>query len=226
MARVPLVLVHGVPETAAIWEPMLAELAHTNVIPLSPPGFGAPVPQGFSPTADAYLAWLIDCLERIGGPVDLIGHDWGGIHVQRLATARPDLIRSWGTDVAGGADPRYVWHERAQTWQTPGRGEEAIAALSSVPTDQRIEGLMKSGMTATAAKSCVLAAGPDMGRCILGLYRSAVQPALTHWGAEVATPSLRPVLVINATEDLYVGGPALAHAVATGGERRRLCWTD
>ena len=42
-----VVLVHGNPETAAIWDPLIAELGRDDVVALSPPGFGAPVPDGF-----------------------------------------------------------------------------------------------------------------------------------------------------------------------------------
>src|ERR1700709_990815 len=90
----PVVLVHGVPETAAIWDPMLAELGRDDVITLSPPGFGAPAPGGFGATSDDYVTWLTGELEQLSGPVDLVGHDWGGGHAARLATARPDLLRS------------------------------------------------------------------------------------------------------------------------------------
>ena len=38
----PVVFVHGVPETAAIWSELIAALSRTDVITLSPPGFGAP----------------------------------------------------------------------------------------------------------------------------------------------------------------------------------------
>ena len=57
-------------------------------------------------TSDDYLAWLVGELEAIDGPIDLVGHDWGGGHVQRLAATRPDLIRSWVTDIAGCRRPR------------------------------------------------------------------------------------------------------------------------
>ena len=38
----PLVLVHGDPENAAVWGPLLGELQRDDVITLSPPGFGVP----------------------------------------------------------------------------------------------------------------------------------------------------------------------------------------
>jgi pimeloyl-ACP methyl ester carboxylesterase len=210
----PVVFVHGVPETAAIWTPLLAELGRADAMTLSPPGFGAPVPAGFTATSDDYLAWLVAEIESIEGPVDLIGHDWGGGHVQRLAARRPDLIRSWGTDIAGGADPGYVWHDLAQIWQTPGQGEESVRDLFEAPVEQQAAINVSLGMTPEAAQACAEAAGPEMGRCILALYRSARQPAMTTWGRELEAADRRPGLVINATTDPFVGGPQLAHRAA------------
>lgn len=84
----PAVFVHGNPESAAIWDELFTHLQRKDVVALSPPGFGAPVPAGFDATADAYLAWLVAELEGIDGPVDLVGHDWGGGHVMRVAMRR------------------------------------------------------------------------------------------------------------------------------------------
>ncbi|MCM2423708.1 alpha/beta fold hydrolase [Streptomyces sp. RKAG293] len=209
-----LVLVHGVPETAEIWTPLRRELGRDDVVTLSPPGFGAPVPEGFAATADGYLDWLVGELERIEGPIDLVGHDWGGGHVQRVVATRPGLVRSWCSDIVGGADPAYVWHELAQIWQTPGAGEEAVAAMFGAPVEERCAGLVALGMTAEAAESSARASGPAMGACILALYRSAAQPALTEWGIGLDRSELPPGLVINATEDRYVGGPEFAHRAA------------
>src|SRR6476659_1638339 len=99
------VFVHGNPETDAVWSPLLAELGRSDVVALSPPGFGAPVPPDFGATADEYVAWLVAELETIGEPVDLVGHDWGANHAFRLASQRPDLLRSWCIDTAGTFAP-------------------------------------------------------------------------------------------------------------------------
>ena len=53
-----------------------------------------------------------------------------------------------------------------------------------------------------------------MGRCILALYRSAAQPKMTEWGAELAAAERRPGLVVIATEDHYTGGEVLARRSA------------
>src|SRR6476620_12790490 len=121
------VFVHGNPESAAVWSPLLAELDRVDAVTLSPPGFGVPVPEGFGATANEYLAWLVAELEAIGEPVDLVGHDWGANHAFRVACARPDLLRSWCTDTAGTFAADYVWHEATQAWRTRGEGEAAVA---------------------------------------------------------------------------------------------------
>lgn len=211
-----IVLVHGNPETAAIWEPLIAALGREDVVALSPPGFGAPVPEGFAASSDDYLTWLVGELEARPdrAPIDLVGHDWGGGHVQRVAATRPDLIRSWVTDIAGCTDPEYVWHDMAQVWQTPGQGEEAVAGLATTPKDALVAAYVGLGMTEAAAQSCADAATTEMGRCILALYRSAAQPQMTRWGDELAAAERRPGLVVIATEDHFTGGPDRARAAA------------
>ncbi len=211
-----IVLVHGNPETAAIWDPLRAELGRDDVVALSPPGFGAPVPEGFGAHSDDYVAWLAAELEALpdGAPIDLVGHDWGGGHVQRLAASRPELIRSWVTDIAGCAHPDYVWHDLAQVWQTPGAGEEAVEGMAATPKDAITTAYQGLGMTEAAARSCAEAATPEMGRCILALYRSATQPKMAQWGRELAAAERRPALVIIPTEDHYTGGEAMAREMA------------
>ena len=210
-----VIFVHGVPETAAIWDPLLAGLGRDDAVTLSPPGFGAPVPDGFGGTSDDYLAWLAAEVEKLGGaPHDLVGHDWGGGHVARLATTRPDLVRSWVMDIAGTLDPDYVWHDLAQVWQAEGQGEELVGAMFSGPPEPRAEALVQAGMTEPAARASAGQLDQQTGRCILALYRSARQPAMATWGKQLEAAERRPLLVINATADPYAGGPERAHRTA------------
>lgn len=216
----PIVLVHGNPETDAIWDELRGHLGRTDVVALSPPGFGAPVPEGFAATSDEYVSWLAGELAGIAGPIDLVGHDWGGGHVLRLVSTRPELVRSWATDIAGCFDPAYVWHDLAQVWQAPDAGEEAIAQMVATPPAQlaqRYEGL---GMTPDVAARVAAACDAAMGRCILALYRSAAQPKMAEWGADLSKARSRPGLVIIPTEDQYTGGEALARRTAERAEAR------
>ncbi len=209
----PAVFVHGNPESAAIWDLLLENLTRKDVVALSPPGFGAPIPDGFDATSDSYLKWLAGELERLPGPIDLVGHDWGGGHVLRLAMTRPDLIRSWTSDILGCFDPEYVWHDLAQVWQAPGAGEQAVQAMTTAPVDARAAQFQQLGMGA-AAPRVAAAVNADMARCILALYRSAAQPAMKTWGVDLPRAAARPGLAIVATNDHYTGGEVLARRSA------------
>ena len=143
----------------------------------------------------------------------LIGHDWAAATCSASLVA-PDLIRSWSSDIAGCADPEYVWHDLAQVWQTPGDGEAFVEAMNSMPIDDRVAGFVDAGMTPDVARACAMAAGPEMGRCILALYRSAAQPAMTEWGRELEQAERRPGLVVIPTADQYTGGEVLARRSA------------
>jgi pimeloyl-ACP methyl ester carboxylesterase len=92
-----IVLVHGNPETEAVWDDLVPHLRDPDVVRLAPPGFGSAIPAGFDCSVDAYRDWLAGELGKFAQPVDLVGHDWGGGHVVRIAMEHPDLIRSWTT---------------------------------------------------------------------------------------------------------------------------------
>src|SRR5687768_14742801 len=91
----PAILVHGVPDTQHVWDGVRRHLTRSDVEAWNLPGFGAERPAGFGSTKEEYADWLIERLERIGEPVDLVGHDWGCILTLRVASLRPDLVRTW-----------------------------------------------------------------------------------------------------------------------------------
>ncbi|AQA02839.1 alpha/beta hydrolase [Mycobacterium sp. MS1601] len=201
----PIVFVHGNPETSAIWEPLVEQLGRDDVVLLSPPGFGAPIPDGFGATHLEYRDWLETELSQFTGPVDLVGHDWGGGHVLNVVMHRPELVRSWVSDVVGIFDTDYVWHDLAQVWATPGAGEQLIDVMLGGTVAERAERNESLGMPPEVAVR--VAAGQDeaMGRAILALYRSAVQPVVSEAGRNLDNAAARPGLAILASEDHFVG---------------------
>ena len=202
------VFVHGNPETAAVWRPLLGKLDRDDVVCLSPPGFGAPIPEGFGATIGEYRAWLVTELEAFDEPVDLVGHDLGGGHALRVAMTRPDLLRSWASDVLGTFDPDYVWHELARQWQTPGVGEAAVADRFGAPLDRRIAVMEQRGLARAHAE--LLAGGQDaeMGRAVLAVYRSLLDPATVHLDRDLEAAAARPGLALLAGADTVVGTDA------------------
>ena len=200
-----VVFVHGNPETDAIWGPLVAVLGRDDVVLLSPPGFGAPLPDGFGATFLEYRDWLEAELEKIDGPIDLVGHDWGGGHVVNVVMHRPELVRSWASDVVGLFDVDYVWHDLAQVWQTPGAGEESLAAMMGGGLPSRTELLVSFGFPDDVAAAVAEQQNDDMVTAILALYRSAAQPAMAEAGRALESAAARPGLALLATADQFIG---------------------
>lgn len=119
--------------------------------------------------------------------------------------ARPDLLRTWVSDSLGVFDRDYVWHDLAQQWQRPGVGEQSVADLMGGTIDQRTERMVLRGIPRPVATQLAAAQGPEMGRAILGFYRSAVQPIMAELGQNLPAASERPGLAIIGTEDYFVG---------------------
>jgi pimeloyl-ACP methyl ester carboxylesterase len=205
MAGMTIALVHGNPETDALWGPLVDALARTDVVLLSPPGFGAPLDDGFPATYLAYRDWLEEELEGIEGTIDLVGHDWGGGHVINVVMHRPELVRSWASDVVGLFDPDYVWHDLAQIWQTAGEGEQLVDTMFGGTLEDRTQQMTALGIPLDIASSIAAAQGPEMGRAILSLYRSASQPAMSDAGRALENAAARPGLSLLATDDPYIG---------------------
>jgi pimeloyl-ACP methyl ester carboxylesterase len=170
----PVVLVHGVPDTHRVWRALIERFRRNDVITLSLPGFGVAIPQGFDCTKEAYSGWLLEELRRIPGPIDLVGHDWGGLLAVRAVSLEPLLVRTWAAGAAP-LDPEYEWHKAAKIWQTPGVGEQMMEKLTS---EALASGLVAAGVPPADAAVTAQHADATMKRSILALYRSAVTVGL------------------------------------------------
>jgi pimeloyl-ACP methyl ester carboxylesterase len=205
--RMPAVLVHGVPDTPRVWDALRAHLSRHDVLAPSLPGFGCPVPAGFAADKEAYVDWLVGEVERVGEPVDLVGHDWGALLVQRLVSRRPELVRTWACG-NGPIDREYVWHETAQQWQTPEAGEALMAVMTP---DVLAEALPAAGLSTEDARTVAAHVDDVMKDCILRLYRSAVRVG-EEWEDDVARCE-RPALILWGADDPYVA-PRFAERLA------------
>jgi len=189
------ILIHGVPDTFRVWNPVIDRLARKDITALALPGFDAPLPAGFKATKEEYVAWIVERLEREPEPVDLVGHDWGRILTARVASLRPDLVRTW----AGGGAPihkDYVWHPLAKIYQTPGAGEDYLRQLDPGQTRQRLESF---GVPSAFAAEAVQHMDDRMKECMLRLYRSAVTVG-AEWQADLKHASC-PSMVLWGAKD-------------------------
>jgi pimeloyl-ACP methyl ester carboxylesterase len=204
-----LVLVHGVPEDAHIWNEIRAELTDIETVALNLPGFGSPLPAGVKPTMNGYADWLCQQLAAFSAPVCLVGHDWGGILTSRIATTRPDLIRAFATDVLSFFNPSFTWHPLAKIWATPGDGEEFMRKQSQRTPEERAAQYTQMGVSsAYATRLAVTDACKDS--CILQLYRSSVS-LYADWGKDAQAPT-KPGIQIMGAKDPFAA-PALAESI-------------
>lgn len=196
----PALLIHGNPDTAHLWDRVREHLGTygDEVVAADLPGFAEPAADGFGRTKEEYVDWIVERCEELGGQVDLVGHDWGSLLVQRVASIRPDVLASV---TCGGAavDADYPWHPLAQVWQTPGEGERYME--EELTPEFGIEHLVENGVPREDAERNVWLS--DHGKAtILALYRSAV-----HIGAEWQPDLERqtvPAMVIWGRTDPYV----------------------
>ncbi|MFP4519469.1 MAG: alpha/beta fold hydrolase [Oceanicaulis sp.] len=208
-----VLFIHGVPDTHRLWDAVRGHLPEGDYACPDLPGFGRGAPDGFSFTMDAYAAWLEAELEHAadaaGGPVHLVGHDWGGLLVQRVAGLRPELVKSW---TAGGVaiDEAYQWHDIAQIWQTEGEGEALMEAMDEAAF---AEALRAARVPQDKAAEMARHGDDTMRGAILKLYRSAVTIG-DQWAASLAgLDKAGQGLVLWGEHDPYAG-PAFGQRLA------------
>ena len=93
-----VVLLHGFPERSTTWRdvvPLLHERGYRTI---------AMDQRGYSPGARPKHRWnyrvghlvgdLVALVDEIGGPVHLVGHDWGAVVAWSAAMQRPELLRT------------------------------------------------------------------------------------------------------------------------------------
>jgi haloacetate dehalogenase len=207
----PVLLLHGVPQTAATWGPLIAELAKDRVV-LAPDlkGLGsseAKEPYDI-PTLVSELAALV--LHEVDGPVDVVGHDWGGSLALGLAGARPDLVRRL---VVMSAPYRELDLKRA--WYM---GVLALPlapdALFAVAGEKIIRGVFERTWKSegqTPLLEHYVASYVERYPAMLAYYRAAVRGRIARGSTGSGLPKVKVerALVVWGTEDppmpLHVG---------------------
>jgi pimeloyl-ACP methyl ester carboxylesterase len=208
---VPVICLHGNPDSADAWLPLLERTGELGrVIAPDLPGFGRsarPDPQQFDMSLDAYVGWfreLVDALE-----VDryrLVVHDWGSLALA-AASLRPEQVeRLVAIDVVP-LSTDYRWHWIARLlWRPPVVGELGMRVLNR-PVVKLLTRLQRPGLKPLDAgllDRIRRDLDPGMKRAILALYRSADPVALGVQSARLSDLT-GPALIVWGADDPYVG---------------------
>lgn len=207
--------VHGVPDTPVIWRPVTDALGMTETSYVPPlPALAAPTPDNFKATPDSYVDWLIGQIEEIAarsGPVDLVGHDWGGLFTVRAASLRPDLIRTWAALNAVPA-PDDPWPMLARLWATPLLGEFLMSISPSSGLEKALaRQRVSEGMAAHEAAHW----RAESRRAILSLYRTGRRIG-RDWTPGLGTLPARGLVIWSAEDPFTKPETAQAFCERTG----------
>lgn len=102
----PVVLLHGFPERATSWDGVVPALHRAGLRTLAPDQRGyspGARPRGRAAYALPQLVADVDALVDAagGGPVHLVGHDWGAVVAWAYAARHPDRVRTLGAVSVG-----------------------------------------------------------------------------------------------------------------------------
>ncbi len=178
----PVLLLHGVPETSTAWRHVAPALAQgRRVLVPDLPGLGGSSYAGPYDVASlvAQLSALLEA--EVQGPVDVVGHDWGGSLALGLAGGRPELVRRL---CVANAPYRSVPLHRAvhiPFFTLPLAPELLFRLAGRQAVDTMLDLAWKAerplGEDVRAEYRAAYTARPAV-RAMLGYYRAATRPAL------------------------------------------------
>lgn len=233
----PLLLVHGIPTSARLWEPLLGDLGrHFDCIAPDLLGLGRSLPRpGARLDSPGQADMLAELLDALGiGETLLALHDQGGAHGQQFLVRHPERVRA----VAFTNEVCF------DNWPVP-----VITMLMAMSRSPRLvgalgrAGIMQMSLDAYTLPQTVRrmrtvpralrddwmwAVGPDATPGALEGFCAYVAAQSPRWTME-AVPTLaawsKPATVIWTTDDAYLPvhwGVRLAETVPTADPRPTL----
>ncbi|MCU1693344.1 MAG: alpha/beta hydrolase fold [Frankiales bacterium] len=201
---VPVLLLHGVPETSTMWRdvaPALAASPGRRVLAPDLPGLGGSAYSGpyDVPAVVRQLAALVDA--EAGGAVDVVGHDWGGSLALGLAGARPDLVRRLGVVNAPYRSVPLLRAAHIPFFALPLLPELLFRAAGRRAVDAMLSLAWKADRPlAPEVRAEYQAAYSDPARvqAMLGYYRAAARPRALRLVSRGASPAGDPSVSADA----------------------------
>ncbi len=218
----PVVLLHGFPQRASSWN-AVAEHLHERGLRTY-----APDQRGYSPGARPRTRWgyrasqlkadVLALIDEIGGPVHLVGHDWGSAIGWAVAAAAPELVSSY-TAVSVPHPGAFVSSmvKSNQALKSYYMGIFQIPLLPELLLSRKAAGkqLRHAGMTAEMVRTYrteIVEHGALSGG--LGWYRGLPFAPIGEIGGKITVPTT----LVWSTNDVALGrkGAELTEKYVTG----------
>lgn len=208
----PIVFVHGVPDSSALWRPLIDRLGpgYRFIAPdLHGLGRGR-APRDFPLSLDSRAAWLDAVLAARGveGPVDLVCHDFGGPTTLAWAVRNPERVRRMVL-MATCFHREWRWHSLARGYRTPVVGELMMAFQNAPWIGYRlfVKEMLKGspGLDEAFLRDCYANAKAGDPRFIVRIYRETPPEIFTDWDTQLyRLVEQRPTLCLWSDRDPYV----------------------
>jgi pimeloyl-ACP methyl ester carboxylesterase len=208
--EVPTVCVHGNPDSADTWAPLLARAGQLGrVIAPDLPCFGRSErasPAVFDASLDAYVEWFAAFIDALEVPrYHLVVHDWGSL-AMAAAARRPERLGGLVAIDTVPLSAQYRWHWIARwLWRPPIVGEVGMTVFNRFMI-KALTRLQRPGFKALdpdLLDRFQRDLDPGMKRAILRLYRTADRSDLGRHGEGLGALGC-PALIIWGAQDPYV----------------------
>jgi pimeloyl-ACP methyl ester carboxylesterase len=218
----PVVLLHGFPELSESWRDVLPIVAAAGYRAIAPDlrGYGGTDKPKTGYDIGSLALDVVNLARVLGGPIHLVGHDWGGGVAYEVAARHPEVIRTF--TAVNAPHPRAM-SERAiksrqifRSWymfffQIPLLPERML----SHDHGARVPELLRRGAVDTKnftaerlAPYARAFATPALVKPPLAYYRKAIRGLLrpTYWREGRSYPRIAaPFRLIWGTEDRALG---------------------
>jgi pimeloyl-ACP methyl ester carboxylesterase len=171
-----VLLLHGIPDTAALWDATIESLASTHrCIAIDLPGFGG------SAIGAARFDWSLDNRGRfldallsaagIEGAVSVIAHDAGGTFAVPFIGSYPHRCMR-ALFCITSMHPDFRWHPLAEAYRRPGEGEQVMAQFNRENFTASVRAFSGPAFTDEHIEETFSRITDDTKETILHFYRS------------------------------------------------------
>lgn len=205
----PVLFLHGSPDTGEMWLPLIERLGdRIRAIAIDLPGFGgSTLPEDFALTLDHSADFIRDLLAAldIRQPVVVVGTDFGAQYGLAFAVKYPELLR--GIAISNTNFFRdYEWHVFARLYRVPLLGELLVNGTSKSVMVKTLKSYAPALPDDYAEKSYALGIGsPSVRRTILKMYRARDSRDFVGWDNQMqAMLAHKPSIVLWGDTDPFI----------------------